>query len=113
MENEPKITEEQRMLAIIENQADITGWHIGGNSTMKAMIFACMEIYADYRLSALEAANQKLREALQIIANPIKHLQDEAKHQRYNLNGVNAVKIANSADYLKSIAEQALKKDKL
>jgi len=60
-------------------------------------------------LFSLEAENKALREALTIIANPLKFLQERARYENYTLNGVNASKIANSAEYLKSIAEQALK----
>lgn len=49
-----------------------------------------------------------LKEALEKIDNPIEYLQRKAKEEGYELDGLNAVQLSNSAHWLKQIAHEAL-----
>jgi hypothetical protein len=60
-------------------------------------------------LQSVKEDNQRLREALDKIRNPIKHFQATAEAQGAQFNGQMANQLSNSASYLKEIAEQALK----
>lgn len=49
-----------------------------------------------------------MRQALEKIANPIAYLQQEAKDQGGQLDGMGAIALANNANWLSSIAARAL-----
>ena len=56
---------------------------------------------------ALRTENERLREALDEIANPVKHMRDEAERKGARLNGL-AIQLANNAAFLRNIARDAL-----
>jgi len=56
----------------------------------------------------LQAKYKACVEALEKIANPLKHLQYEAMQKGEQLNGVMAIQLSNDANWLKSIATTAL-----
>lgn len=51
-----------------------------------------------------------MEQALRTIANPIQHLQEEAKKVGGELNGGYAISLANNANWLQGIAQDVLKK---
>ncbi len=51
---------------------------------------------------------ERLREALEQIAFPIKHLQQEAEREGAKLDGAMAIALSNDANWLKNIAKKAL-----
>lgn len=51
---------------------------------------------------------EKMAEALQIIENPILHLQKQAEKEGGKLNGVTAYQLAENAGYLRGFAVDAL-----
>lgn len=53
-------------------------------------------------------AEYLMKEALQKIANPIAYLQQEAKEQGAQLDGMGAIALANNANWLSSVAARAL-----
>ena len=58
--------------------------------------------------SELLKQNEELREALKNIANPIAYMESRLQEGE-RLNGMMALQLGNSPEYLKGIAEQALK----
>lgn len=59
----------------------------------------------------LQGENARLREALDRIARPVWWMQEDQKRETGSINGVNgemAVALSESAEYLKSIARDAL-----
>jgi hypothetical protein len=59
--------------------------------------------------TALQAERvRELEEALQAIVNPILYLRTEAEKEGGTLNGAAAVALSKDAEFLKSIARQAL-----
>ena len=62
----------------------------------------------DLHVADLEDENKRLRSALKAIANPILHMQEEAKRQGMQLDGHMAIAMANDPEYLKKLAEKAL-----
>lgn len=49
-----------------------------------------------------------LIKALQRICDPIWYMQEKAKQEGYNINGIMASQLSNDPSYLKSIAREAL-----
>ncbi len=60
------------------------------------------------RLSAAEAQGEAMRVALAEITEPIAALRRGAERNGATLNGVEAMRLSESAEYLKSIARRAL-----
>jgi len=56
----------------------------------------------------LKAENERLRKALDEIANPVKRMVDEANKKGAMLDGQIAIQLANNATYLREIAKKAL-----
>jgi len=56
-----EIKNEEIKNVILENQIDITGWSICPESTLRSMIKACMDEYAQSRITELEAENKHLK----------------------------------------------------
>jgi len=52
--------------------------------------------------------DSRLREALEKIAHPIKYLRDVAEKEGNQLNGQYTIQLSNDANWLKSIATEAL-----
>lgn len=50
----------------------------------------------------------KLVAALEAIANPIKHLRDEATKKGMQFDGAGAISVASDPSFLKSLAEKAI-----
>lgn len=63
----------------------------------------------DATIKQLQEENQRLKEALNQIAYPIKHAQIEAEKAGAQLDGHMAVMISNDPAYLQGIAQNALK----
>ena len=59
-------------------------------------------------IERLRAENEKLREALEVIVNPIPAMQKQAEIDCVNLSGVMSIQIADSVNFLRSIARKAL-----
>jgi Tfp pilus assembly protein PilO len=59
-------------------------------------------------LQDVKRENEKLREALEVIVNPIPAMQKQAEIDCVNLSGVMSIQIADSVNFLRSIARKAL-----
>lgn len=69
------------------------------------------EELAGERVSELEEENQRLREALQKIADPLAYLIERAKADGMLLNTPEALLLANDPNYLTEIARAALSQE--
>jgi hypothetical protein len=61
----------------------------------------------------LEAENERLREALEKIADPLKFILDASKKEGMQVNVMAALHMSDSSGFLKEIAEKALNPTKL
>lgn len=72
-------------------------------------LFERLEIAANYDPSGkLRIERDELAEALRKIANPILDLQEEAKKNKMQLDGIMAHSLSENASYLKGLAREAL-----
>lgn len=62
-------------------------------------------------INLLQSKIEKLTKALDEIVNPIQHMQIRAKEEGAQLNGMMAVQLASDANYLKQIADRALREN--
>lgn len=66
-------------------------------------------------MKTLQKENARLREALDRIARPIWWMQEDQKRKTGSINGINgvmAIALSESAEYLKGIAKKALREIK-
>ena len=60
-------------------------------------------------LSEFDKKYLKALSALKAIANPVKHLAEDAERDGFEIDGQIAVQLSNDANFLKQIAQQTLK----
>ena len=96
-ETKPEMTAEEFLRCWIEDKEDITLAQQHLRSVIRG------------ETSELLKQNEELREALKNIANPIAYMESRLQEGE-RLNGMMALQLGNSPEYLKGIAEQALKK---
>lgn len=62
-----------------------------------------------YEANRLKEQNEKLKEALEKISNPVLYLQQQAVKNGASLDGMMAISLSKDCEWLKGIASEAIK----